>query len=145
KYDSALNSRVGAAYAFVRNGTAWTQQGKLTANDAAASGQFFGYSVAVDGNTAVSGAFEFSTPAGTNAGAAYVYVRSGTTWSQQAKLTASDAVAQDWFGYAVGLAGDTALIGSQNDSTISSNDHSGSAYLFLRSGTTWTQQARIKG
>ena len=64
-------------------------------------------------------------------GAAYVFTRSGTTWTQQ-KLTASDGAAGDWFGASVALSGDTALVGAFS-----------AAYVFTRSGTTWTQQAKL--
>ena len=72
----------------------------------------FGISVAVSGDTAVVGAHRDDTPAGDDAGSAYVFVRSGGTWTQQAKLTASDAAAGDLFGFSVAVAGDTAVVGA---------------------------------
>ena len=102
---------------FVRSGGAWTQQAKLTASDAAADDQF-GYSVAVAGDTAVVGAHSDDTLAGTDAGSAYVFVRSGGAWTQQAKLTASDAAAGDHFGISVAVAGDTAVVGAYDDDTL---------------------------
>ncbi len=79
---------------------------------------------------------------GLDSGSAYVFTRSGTSWSQQAKLTAADGAAGDWFGYSVALSGDTALIGAHfNDNNVNGVD-SGSAYVFVRSGTTWSQKAR---
>src|SRR5205807_436508 len=109
------------------------QQGKLTASDAAAGDQF-GYSVAIYGSTAVIGAYQKNS----NTGAAYVFVLSGTTWSQQAKLTASDAAAGDDFGYSVAISGSTAVIGAYDK-----NSDAGAAYVFVRSGTTWSQQAEL--
>ncbi|MCB0518457.1 MAG: FG-GAP repeat protein, partial [Saprospiraceae bacterium] len=72
---------------------------------------------------------------------AYVFVRSGTTWTEQAKLTASDGAANDWFGWSVSLSGDYALIGAYRDDNNVAD--SGSAYFFVRSGTTWTEQAKL--
>ena len=80
---------------------------KLLASDGAAD-DAFGYSVAVDGDTAVIGAVQDDDNGG-NSGSAYVYTRSGTTWSRQAKLTASDGAADDWFGRSVAVDRDTAV------------------------------------
>jgi hypothetical protein len=144
KYDPALNSRPGAAYVFVRSGTTWSQQGKLVASDATVNDSFFGYSVAVDTDTVVSGGYQFDLPGKVNAGAAYVYVRSGTTWTQQAKLTAADAAASDHLGWSVGLSGNVAIIGAPDD-TNPAGSGAGSAYLFVRSGTSWAQQGKVTG
>ena len=122
--DGGLDS--GSAYVFVRSGTTWSQQAKLTASDAAEF-DLFGNSVAVSGDTAVIGA-DFDDDAGLNSGSAYVFVRSGTTWSQQAKLTASDAAADDFFGDSVAVSGDTAVVGAPWDDDAGLN--SGSAYVF---------------
>ena len=92
---------------FVRSGTTWSEQAKLRASDLA-SWDRFGISVALSGDTALVGAYT-DDDGGTDSGSAYVFVRSGTTWSEQAKLTASDAAAQDHFGNSVELSGDTAL------------------------------------
>jgi len=135
--DKGFNA--GSAYVFVRSGTTWTQQAKLTASDGAA-GDEFGFSVSVSGDTALVGAIG-DDDKGFNAGSAYVFVRSGTTWTQQAKLTASDGAAGDVFGFSVSVSGDTALVGAHFDNDKGSA--SGSAYVFVRSGTTWTQQAKL--
>ena len=90
------NSRQGAAYVFVRSGSTWTQQQKLTASDGLTSDQLGG-AVALVGNTAVVGARENNFGASRN-GKVYVFLRSGTTWSQQQKLTASDGSSLDAFG-----------------------------------------------
>ena len=73
-----------------------------------------------------------------SSGAAYVFVRSGTTWSQQAELTSSDLASGDEFGASVGISGDTVVVGSAG-----SNNYTGAAYVFVRSGTTWSQQAKL--
>ena len=118
---------------------ATTEEAKLTASDAAA-GDLFGQAVQISGDTAIVGA-RFDDDAGPNSGSAYVFTRSGTTWTQQAKLTASDAAAGDEFGISVAISGDTAIVGSHMDDDAGSG--SGSAYVFVRSGTTWTQQAKL--
>jgi len=105
------------------------QQAKLTASDAAA-GDNFGFSVAVSGPTAVVGA--------PSKNSVYVFTRSGSTWSQQAKLTASDAAAGDNFGYSVAVSGSTAVV-----SAVGKNSGTGAAYVFTRSGSTWSQQAKL--
>src|SRR5439155_610697 len=107
-----------------------------------AGSAFFGYSVAVSGDTAVVGAYYDDTPAGTDAGSASVFVRSGTTWTQQAHLTAADGAAYDDFGTSVAVSGDTAVVGAYLDDTPAGAD-AGSASVFVRSGTTWTQQAHL--
>jgi uncharacterized repeat protein (TIGR01451 family) len=130
----------GSAYVFVRSGSNWAEQAKLTASDAAA-GDNFGISVAISGDTAVVGAFGDNTDAGDLSGSAYVFVRPGSNWAEQAKLTASDAAASDSFGYSVAIDGDTAVVGAPNDSDAGYK--SGSAYAFARSGSSWTEQAKL--
>ncbi|MCX6876244.1 MAG: choice-of-anchor D domain-containing protein [Verrucomicrobia bacterium] len=154
----------GAAYVFVRSGTTWTQQAYLKASNTGVGDLFGGSSVAISGDTVVVGAiFEDSSTLGVNStpnegatysGAAYVFVRSGTTWTQQAYLKASNTGADDRFGNSVAVSGDTVVVGaSQEDSSTTGvggdqNDNSatdsGAAYVFTRSGTTWTQQAYLK-
>lgn len=153
----------GAAYVFVRSGTNWTQQAYLKASN---TGQDqFGWSVAISSNTIVVGAdHEASNATGVNgnqannsataSGAAYVFVRSGSTWSQQAYLKASNTGANDRFGGAVGVDGDTIIVGAQGERSdadgINGNQaddslsDAGAAYIFVRSGTTWSQQAYVK-
>ena len=127
------DSHKGAAYVFVRSGSIWNQQAKLTASDAAAN-DYFGDSVSVNSNTAVVGA----SGKNSNKGAAYVFVRSGSIWNQQAKLTASDAVADDYFGTSVSVSSDTAVVGASGKES-----HTGAAYVFVRSGSIWSQQIKL--
>jgi len=123
----------GAAYVFIRSGTTWTEQQQLTPSDPLVN-DFFGYSVALssDGNTALIGAHV--------KGAAYAFTRSGTTWSQQQQLTPSDGAAGDRFGCSVALGsdGNSALIGAYGK-----NSYTGAAYVFTRSGSTWSQQNKL--
>ena len=115
------------------------QQAKLTAADPAPD-DWFGRSVAIDGQTAVVGSVGDDN-VGTDSGSAYVFTRSGATWTQEAKLTASDAAGSDNFGFSVAVSGDTAVVGAFGDDDRGLN--SGSAYVFTRTGTTWTQQAKL--
>jgi len=131
----------GSAYVFFRSGTVWSQQGQLVAADGGIN-DFFGYSVAIDGETTVVGAYIDTVGANTNQGSAYVFVRSGTTWSQQAKLIAADGAAHDEFGVSVAVSGDTAVVGAYYDD-VGANADQGSAYVFARSGTTWSQQGQL--
>jgi uncharacterized repeat protein (TIGR01451 family) len=135
------NGGQGSAYVFTRSGTVWSQQAKLSADDGAAI-DLFGISVALSGDTVVVGAREDDIGANTNQGSAYVFTRSGTVWSQQAKLSASDGAAGDMFGISVALSGDTAVVGASGDD-IGANPNQGSAYVFTRSGSVWSQQAQL--
>jgi hypothetical protein len=129
----------GAAYVFVRCDGIWTQQAKLMAADAS-SYDYFGSSIAVDGETAIIGAPFDSNADGAYAGAAYVFVRSGGEWTQQAKLTASEWQSGDsYFGHSVALYSDTAAVGRPHGLL-----GPGAAYLFVRSGGTWTRQAKVE-
>src|SRR6266536_2301396 len=139
--DSPTVADSGAAYVFVRLGTTWTAQDKLTAPDAERS-DLFSSSLAVSGDTAVVGASHDATPAGFEAGSAYVFVRSGSAWTPQAHLTAPDAEVGDDFGRSVGVSGDTAVVGAFADNTPAGTD-AGSAYVFVRSGSAWTPQSHL--
>ncbi len=139
--DVGANANQGSAYVFTRSGASWSQQAQLTAGDGAA-GDYFGYSVALAGDTALVGAVTDDVGAAVNQGSAYVFTRSGTSWSQQAQLTAGDGAAGDVFGYSVALAGDTALVGAYGNG-IGANALQGSAYVFTRSGASWSQQAQL--
>jgi len=129
----------GSAYIFTRSGTAWTQQSNLFATDGAAYDSF-GHSVSIDGDTVVIAAYSANAQE-ENSGSAYIFTRSGTAWTQQTELFASDGAAGDSFGVSVSIDGDTVVIGAVNDDT--QGTRSGSAYIFTRSGTTWTQQAKL--
>ena len=140
RYDGTTASQAGAAYVYIFSGGTWTQQAVLLASDGAVADKF-GYSVAINGETIVVGAFNADAPL-SNQGAAYVFVRSGTAWTQQQKLTASDATADDQFGNAVAITGDLILAGA-NHADLPSNSEAGAAYVFLRTGTAWAQTQRL--
>ena len=120
----------------MRSGTVWTQQAKLTASDAAST-DMFGLSVSVSADTAIVGAY-WDDDWGTDSGSTYVFTRTGTVWTQKAKLAASDAGWFDQFGWSVALSGDTAIV-----TTVGSGIDPGSAYVFTRSGDAWTQRAKL--
>ncbi len=139
--DTTSGVDAGSAYVFVRDGTMWAQQAKLTALDAATNDQF-GISVAIEGDTIIVGAEADDTPGGIDSGSAYVFTRSGTVWTQQAKLIASDAAAGDRCGYSVAISGNTVVAGAQEDDTPAGSN-AGSAYVFTRCGVVWLQQAKL--
>jgi hypothetical protein len=141
--DDANGLESGSAYVFTRSGTTWSQQARLTASDGS-DRDWFGVRVAIEGDTAVVPAdADDSDVNGVDSGSVYVFTRSGTTWTQQAKLTASDGAAVDLFGYSVALSGDTVLIGARFDDDDGNGVDSGSVYVFTRYGTSWTQQAKL--
>ncbi|MEZ5463692.1 MAG: FG-GAP repeat protein [Lysobacteraceae bacterium] len=161
--DNSANS-AGAAYVFVRTGNAWSQQAYLKASN---TGTFdsFGRAVAISGDTVVVGASgEDSGTTGVNgnqadnsvnlAGAAYVFVRTGNNWSQQAYLKASNSGVADYFGSAVAVSGDVVVIGAFEENSAATGvngnqaDNStlgaGAAYVFVRGNNGWFQQAYLK-
>lgn len=160
--DSAIDS--GAVYVFTRSGNVWSQQAYLKASNSDPSDRF-GHSLAIDGDTLVVGASnESSATVGINgvennngapaSGAAYVFTRSGGTWSQQAYVKPSNTGTFDHFGVSVALSTDTLVVGAHAEASNAkgvngdgaNNDasDSGAAYVFTRSGSTWSQQAYLK-
>ena len=162
--------RTGAAYVFTRNGSSWSQQAYLKPPNPDPEDRF-GYSVSISGDTIVAtsiweasnqtnitnGATGSSDNSATHAGAAYVFVRSGNNWSQQAYLKATNAEANDAYGASAAISGDTIVIGATGESSnqtaitngnSASNDNSaslaGAAYVYVRTGSTWEQQAYLK-
>jgi len=148
----------GAVYVFTRSAGVWTQQAYLKASNAEGS-DFFGYSVAIAGDTLVVGAYlEDSSAAGGEAdnsagqaGAAYVFTRDAGVWTQQAYLKASNADAGDNFGYSVAIAGGTLVVGAYLEASSAvggeinnSAPGAGAAYVFTRNAGTWTQEAYLK-
>lgn len=152
----------GAVYVFTRNGGAWSQQAYIKASNTE-TGDLFGYAVAVsaDGNTLAVGAPGENSSAMANetnndaddAGAVYVYTRNGNAWMQQAYVKASNPGLDDQFGEAVAMSadGNTLVVGApQEDSNAmadeANNDagDAGAAYVYVRSGNVWMQQAYVK-
>ena len=154
----------GAVYVFKRTGTLWLHEAYIKASNTE-SGDKFGSAVALVGNTAVIGAVdEDSNAVGVNgsetdnsesqAGAAYVFTRFGSLWTQQAYLKASNSDGGDRFGSALDLDRDTLVIGSAGESSGStgvngvqldeSAPNAGAAYVFVRTAGVWAQQAYVK-
>jgi len=138
-YESTGGTQSGAAYVFTRSGSTWTEQQKLVASDASSFSEF-GASVAISGNTVIVGAYQ-DNGAGSSRGAAYVFTRSGSTWTQQQKLAASDPEDFAYFGWSVSIQNDDAVVGARLKGDGGSNR--GAAYVFTRSGATWTQQQKL--
>ena len=131
----------GSAYIFVRDGVAWRQQAKLVPQDLVGF-DVFGGAVFVHGNTAVVGASGHSHNGLRFPGAAYVFVREGTTWVEQAKLTADDAASSDSFGKSVALFNDTIIVGAPV-ADIEGKKDAGAAYVFAREGDTWKRHVKL--
>jgi hypothetical protein len=139
--DDDRGAESGSAYIFYRNqGGAdnWGQQAKLTAADGADTDRF-GYSVSISGDYVVVGA-QLDDDNGSNSGSAYIFNRSGSNWTQQDKLTASNGAADDFFGESVSISGDYAFVGAHQHDSNGLN--SGAAYIFARNGSTWAEWAR---
>ena len=125
------NFGVGAAWVYTRSGGVWSQQAKLVGPGAIGEAHQGAVSLSSDGNTAIVGGYQDNN----FAGAAWVYTRSGGVWSQQAKVVATGAIGAAFQGVSVALSGDgnTAIIGGSND-----NGGAGAAWVFTRSGATWS-------
>lgn len=128
--DDDLGGNSGSAYVYTRVGDAWQFEDKLVASDGEAP-DLFGSSVTISGDTIAVGAVNETN----EAGAVYIFTRSGNTWTEQLKLTAFDRQALDEFGTSVALEGDVLAVGSIGDDDNGSN--SGSVYVYRRAGTTW--------
>jgi hypothetical protein len=131
----------GQAYIFIRSGTTWTEQQILTAAGDAVNSAKFGDDVSIssDGNYAIVGAPNH-TSGGTARGKAYVFIRSGTTWTQQQILTASDQSSNAHFGNSISISSDGTYAIVAASSASSGGSSRGQAYIFIRSGATWTEQ-----
>lgn len=157
-------SNAGAVYVFVRTEAGWVQQAYLKASNTDA-GDLFSANLDLSGDTLIVGAdHEDSAATGidgnqddnsaTNSGAAYVFTRSAGIWTQQAYLKASNPDAEDWFGFAVAVDGDTAVVGAfyedsnatgiNGDQADDSLNESGAAYVFERTDGVWHQAAYLK-
>ena len=125
----------GSIYVYDYNGTAWVETAKLTASDGAAD-DGFGERIAVDGNRLVAGV-QGNDDGGAESGSAYIFEYNGSNWVETAKLTASDAAADDRFGLSVSLSGDRLLVGAPQDDDGAAD--SGSIYVFGHNGSTWVE------
>jgi hypothetical protein len=155
--DNAADS-AGAVYVYTRSGDKWSQQAYVKPWNTTNRGNLFGYSLGLsgNGNTMAVGAYDEER----GKGAAYVFVRNGATWSQQNRLQASNAEDGDSLGCSIAISddGNTMVAGAFDEDSLlrgiqppteGSNDSAsdvstGAAYVFVRNGTAWTQQAFIK-
>ena len=133
KHNVGSKSNAGAAYVFTEVDGVWSGPIELTAGSDGAENDWFGYSVAVEGNVAVIGAYQHDTNDNADAGAAYVFIRNPLTgvWSEPVKLIADDGAENDWFGYSVAVDGETIVVGARWH-----NGKAGAAYVFTRNSMT---------
>ena len=129
------NDGKGAVYIFKREMDDWNEQAKLVASDGAFMDDF-GYSVSISGDYVIIGAQE-DDDKGTESGSAYIFKRDGSTWTEVAKLTASDGASFDRFGWSVSMSGDYAIVGAIN------HNSRGAAYIFKREGDDWNLQEKL--
>mgnify|MGYP000642752938 CR=1 FL=1 len=130
----------GAAYVFTGSGESWSEQAKLIGSDTASFDRF-GFSVSIDDDTIVIGAYWDDIDDADDRGSAYVFTREDASWSEQTKLTASDGVSGDYFGTQVSIDGDSIVIGADSDDDKGHN--SGSAYIFTRTEDSWVEQTKL--
>ena len=129
---------LGAAYIFVRSGSSWSEQARLLAS----AGDFdrqFGVSVAISGDSVIVGAHGVIG----RSGAAYLFDRSGSSWSEQAKIVSPGEEWGDGFGASVAISGDTAAVGARRASDPETGWRPGAVYIFARAGSSWTQQTKL--
>ena len=138
---AVVGSLAGAAYVFNRSGGVWTEQAKLTGGDGDIESGFGG-AVGISGDTAVVGATTDDVGVTIDQGSAYVFTRTGSTWTQQARLVAADGSPRDAFGGSVNVFRDTVVVGAPEKLT-GLNPVQGAAYVFVRTGAAWTQQAKL--
>ena len=129
--NSDANTWSGSAYVYHFNGVTWGDEAKLTASDATGNDEF-GWSVSISGDTLVVGAFG-DDDSGRECGSAYLFRSSGVTWTEEAKLVASDAAATDFLGWSVSISGGTFVVGAYLDDDA--GDNSGSAYVGVVAGS----------
>jgi uncharacterized repeat protein (TIGR01451 family) len=139
--DTAVVGYPGASQVlvFVRDGGTWVEQARLSDSNS------FGASVSISADTLVAGAPLQGGGGGWAAGAAVVYVRNGTTWTKQQTLLPADVVKGHAFGQSISVSGDSLVVGSPGERSTAGGLDAGSAYVFVRSGTVWSQQAKLMG
>jgi len=148
KYDNVGTAlKQGSAYIFARSGAVWSQQAKLTASDGEAL-SYFGNSVDMDRNGdrvvigAIGARISYPIVGYYETGVAYVFERSGTSWSQEEKLLASNGADNACFGSSVSIDGDYIIVGADKSKANYIQDWTaGEAYIFLRNGSSWSEQA----
>lgn len=137
--DDDNGSNSGSAYVYRFDGTNWIEEAKLVPLDGGAD-HFFGWSVSVSGTTIAVGAWHADGKAW-GSGKVYIFRHDGSAWQQEADLAADDGGIGEDFGHSVSLFGDSLLVGAPGDDDQGLN--SGSAYVFRRVGSVWTQEPKI--
>jgi hypothetical protein len=155
--DGDKGSSSGSAYIYTRNvvgslTAGWTQRAKLLASDGAAN-DYFGWSVAISGDTVAVGAYGDDDKDLYASGSAYIYTRNvagslTAGWTQRSKLLATDGAPGDGFGWSVAISGDTVAVGAYSDDDDDKGYDSGSAYIYTRNvagslTAGWTQRAKL--
>ena len=140
--DAENGTSAGAAYVYEFDGGAWSQQAKLLPGDPNEF-QRFGWSVALDGDTAVVGV-PHDDEAHFDAGAVYVFSYDGAQWAQDAKLVASDGTYQDQFGASVAVRGNVIAVGAPLVDVTASKPDSGAVYVFRHDGASWVELAKLE-
>jgi len=138
-YDTDLGSRSGSAYIYRFNGTSWLFDAKILASDGAIDDRF-GRSVSISGDVAVVGAI-WDDDNGIDSGSAYVYRYDGTTWIEEAKITASDGMTLDKYGWSVSITDNLIMVGAKW-SDVTGID-SGASYIYRFDGSTWNEEAKL--
>jgi hypothetical protein len=118
----------------------WTQKQELIASDGVYS-DYFGFALAVSGDTAVVGSYASDVSSVIDAGAAYVFMFDGTQWVQKQKLTASDGAQSDNFGVSVAIDGNVIVVGSYHADSPAVD--AGAAYVYRFNGTTWVEEEKL--
>ncbi len=137
RFEDGGGTDSGAAYIFTRTNGTWSQQAYLKAGTISMGSQF-GYSVDIDGDTAIVGV-PLESGANNHAGAAYIFIRTNGVWIQQAFLRASNMGSEDRFGNTVAISGDRAIVGAIFRDVAGSD--SGAAYVFARNQGVWSEEA----
>jgi hypothetical protein len=137
--DDTIADNAGSAYVFTFDGSHWTESQVLVASDAAARDSF-GFSVAIDGNTAIIGA-PFNADPASRGSVAYIFKFNGTRWYEMVRLTASEGHFANDFGRSVAIDGNTAIVGAPGDDD--NGQDSGSVYVFNYDGTRWLQTQKL--
>ena len=132
---SSGGAYAGRAYVFQKGASGWTEVAVLKGSDTTA-GDRFGSAVAVSGTTAVVGAYDHAK----DAGRAYVFQKTGSSWVQVAELKASDTVNDDYFGWSVAISGPTVMVGA-----VGHDKYTGRAYMFEKRASGWTETAELQG
>lgn len=142
-YGNIVSTRNGLVYVFARSGSSWGQQAKLAAPEAAGV-DMFGMALALQRDRLVVGA-PFEGSGARQSGAAYVFTRTGETWSAPVKLKAAEPATEAYLGWSVALDADTIVAGAHHDNqALITAGSSGSAHVFVLRDTSWMEQAHLQ-